>query len=69
MKYAVFARIDPGDDLLHIGDVDAATDRLAKVHARTTYDEEDWATMAVVRETNLLKVPTDAPKRPDGESP
>lgn len=61
MRYEVFARINPGDDLLHIGTVDAASDRLAKSHARTTYDEEDWDAMVVVRSPDLLDVPMHAP--------
>lgn len=62
MKYMVFARINSGDDLMHIGDVDAASDRLAKSHARTTYDEEDWAEMVIVRTTDVLSVPLTAPR-------
>lgn len=65
MRYEVFARINPGDDLMHIGNVEAESDRLAKSHARTTYDEEDWDAMAIVRSTDFLEVPMDAP--PDGQ--
>lgn len=56
MKYHVFTRHRPGDDLIDVGTVQAETDRLAKLYAHETYDEEDWHLMAVVREDNLLEV-------------
>lgn len=56
-KYEVFARLNPGDDLLHIGNVDAASDRLAKGYAKVTFDEEDWDYLAVVRRDAILEVP------------
>ena len=52
-KYEVFARLNPGDDLVHIGNVDAASDRLAKGYARVTFDEEDWDYLAVVRRDDI----------------
>lgn len=58
MRYEVFARINKGDETIHIGTVTAETDRLAKVYARTTFDEEDWDYLAVVRREALVEVPT-----------
>jgi hypothetical protein len=54
MKYEVFARIKPGDDLINVGNVDAPNDRLAKVYAYRTYDEEDWDRLVVARRDHLL---------------
>lgn len=65
MKYQVFARIKPGDDLIDVGQVDAPTDSLAKTYARTTYDEEDWDRMVVVPTEALLEVTGDEGQRPD----
>ena len=56
MKYEVFARINQGDDTKHIGNVTAKSDRLAKMYAHTTFDEEDWDYLAVVRQDDLLEV-------------
>lgn len=56
MKYEVFARISAGDDLVHVGSVDAESDRLARSYAPTTYDEEDWDYMVVVRREDLIEV-------------
>lgn len=56
MKYEVFARLNAGDETIHIGRVEADTDRLAKSFARTAYDEEDWDYMVVVRREHLLEV-------------
>jgi 1,2-phenylacetyl-CoA epoxidase PaaB subunit len=56
MKYHVFTRLNAGDDLMHVGNVHADSDRLAKLYAHETYDEEDWDLMVVVREENLLEV-------------
>lgn len=50
-------RLKPGDDLVHRGRVGAESDDLARLHARNTYDEEDWAEMHVVREDHLLEAP------------
>ncbi|WP_430506291.1 phenylacetic acid degradation PaaB family protein [Haloparvum sp. PAK95] len=60
MKYQVFARVNQGDDTIHIGNVTAKSDRLAKVYARNTFNEEDWDRLAVVRESNLLDVEGEA---------
>lgn len=56
MKYEVFARINQGDETLHIGNVTAESDRLARMYAHNTFDEEDWDYLAVVRRDNLLEV-------------
>jgi 1,2-phenylacetyl-CoA epoxidase PaaB subunit len=56
MRYEVFAQINPGGDITHIGRVEAENGRLAKSYARTTFDEEDWNYMAVVAENDLLEV-------------
>lgn len=66
MKYEVFARLNAGDDLLNIGTVDADTDRLARTYAKSTYDEEDWDRLVVVRQEYLLEVKGD--QRPDAPS-
>ncbi|GAB7021305.1 phenylacetic acid degradation PaaB family protein [Halostagnicola sp. A-GB9-2] len=63
MKYEVFARINQGDDTTHIGNVTAQSDRLAKMYAYNTFDEEDWNYLTVVREENLLEVTGTQPKR------
>ncbi len=63
MKYEVFARINQGDDTMHIGNVTAQSDRLAKMYAYNTFDEEDWDYLTVVREENLLEVTGAQPKR------
>lgn len=59
MKYEVFARIKPGEDVVHVGNVAADSDALAKSFARTTFDEEDWDYMGVVRREHLLEVDRD----------
>ncbi len=56
MKYEVFARINQGDDIIHIGNVTAQSDRLAKMHAHNTFDEEDWDFLAVIRQDHILEV-------------
>lgn len=56
MNYEVLTRINPGDDLKHIGSVEAPSDKLAKNYADTTYDEEDWSYMVLVRRDDLVKV-------------
>ena len=56
MNYHVFTRINAGDDLMHVGTVQADSDRLARIYAHRTYDEEDWDFIGVVREENLLEV-------------
>jgi hypothetical protein len=56
MKYHVFTRVNAGDDLMHVGTVQADSDRLARIYAHRTYDEEDWEFIGVVREENLIEV-------------
>ncbi|HET7324426.1 MAG TPA: phenylacetic acid degradation PaaB family protein [Halococcus sp.] len=56
MNYEVFARLNAGDETIHIGRVEADTDSLARSFARTAYDEEDWDYMAVVRREHVLEV-------------
>lgn len=59
MRYEVLARISAGDDTVHIGSVDAPNDRLAKLYARDTYDEEDWDFFAVIRAADIHEIETD----------
>ncbi|AGB36593.1 phenylacetic acid degradation PaaB family protein [Natronococcus occultus] len=59
MKYEVFARINQGDEIKHIGNVTAKSDKLAKMYAYNTFDEEDWDMLAVVREDDYLQVSND----------
>jgi len=56
MKYHVFTRISAGDDLMHVGTLRADSDRLARIYAHRTYDEEDWDFIGVIREENLIEV-------------
>ncbi|OMP67291.1 hypothetical protein [Domibacillus epiphyticus] len=51
--YDVFTRIKRGDDLVHIGSVEAETEELAKVYASFTYDEEKWVEMLVVKRDQI----------------
>ena len=55
-KYDVLARINGGDETIVIGNVTAPNDRLAKVYAHNTFDEEDWDYLAVVRHEALKEV-------------
>ncbi|SFR63919.1 phenylacetic acid degradation PaaB family protein [Halogeometricum limi] len=64
MKYEVFARINAGDELINVGNVDAENDRLAKVYAYRTFDEEDWDRLVVVRRDNVLDA-TNVGRMPD----
>ncbi len=54
--YDVFARKGRGDKLCHIGYVDALDDRTARVYAWTTYSEETWFEMVVVRRDHIVPV-------------
>ncbi len=54
--YDVFARKDRGDQLVHIGYVDAFDDDTAKVYAWKTYDEEKWFEMHVVQRAAIIPV-------------
>jgi 1,2-phenylacetyl-CoA epoxidase PaaB subunit len=53
-EYDVFSRINRGDDLMHIGTVEANNDDLARVYARYIYDEEKWLEMFIVRRENMV---------------
>lgn len=64
MKYEVFARINAGDDLINVGTLEADSDRLAKIYAHRTYDEEDWNRLVVVRQEHVLDA-TDVGRLPD----
>ncbi len=55
-EWDVFARSKRGDFLTQIGTVRAPNERLAKAYALTTYDEETWAEIAVVRRNDLVWV-------------
>lgn len=57
--YDVFARKDRGDQLVHIGYIDALDDETAKVYAWKTYDEERWFEMCVVPRTSIIPVNRD----------
>lgn len=59
--YDIFSRIKRGDDLMHIGAVEAETDELAKVYAAFTYDEEKWVEMIVVKRDQIHWV-----RKPEG---
>ncbi|NNU83495.1 hypothetical protein ETC05_06410 [Geobacillus sp. BMUD] len=54
--FDIFARVKRGDQLAHIGTVEAENEELAKVYASYTYDEEDWAEMVVVDRSELVWV-------------
>jgi 1,2-phenylacetyl-CoA epoxidase PaaB subunit len=57
--YDVFTRKDRGDQLVHIGYIDAFDDETAKVYAWNTYDEERWFEMCVVPRTAIIPVNRD----------
>ena len=54
--YEVFARKLRQDPLEHVGTVNATSDDFARVYARSTYDEENWAEMVVVLRSSLVHV-------------
>lgn len=54
--YEVFARKSREDPLEHVGTVNATSNDFARVYARTTYDEENWVEMVVVRRVELVTV-------------
>ena len=51
-----FLPVERGDRLQHVGYVDAFDDETAKVYAWTTYSEEKWFEMCVVKRVNVLPV-------------
>jgi 1,2-phenylacetyl-CoA epoxidase PaaB subunit len=54
--YEVFARRVDGEPLRHIGSVAAPDDTLARVYARSIYDEETWITMCIVPRHAVISV-------------
>ena len=54
--YDVFTRKGRGDQLVHIGYIDAFDDETARVHAWKTYDEEKWFEMYVVARSAIIPV-------------
>jgi 1,2-phenylacetyl-CoA epoxidase PaaB subunit len=54
--YEVFARHKREDALGHIGTVRATSDTFARVYARNTYDEENWAELVVVPREAIISV-------------
>ncbi|WP_078411384.1 hypothetical protein [Priestia abyssalis] len=61
LTFDIFTRIKRGDNLTHIGTVEAETEELATVYATFTYDEEDWVEMCVVQRNHLNWV-----RKPEG---
>jgi 1,2-phenylacetyl-CoA epoxidase PaaB subunit len=58
--YEVFAQIEPGGPISHIGNLNAPGVELATVYARRIYDEERWSEMWVVpREEIVVAHPDD----------
>ncbi len=54
--YEVFARRVPGEPLRHVGCVAAPAAALARVYARSIYDEESWIEMYVVPRQAIIPV-------------
>jgi len=54
--YEVFARPKRDDPLAHIGTVRASSDDFARVYARNTYDEENWAELVIVPRSAIVPV-------------
>lgn len=54
--YEVFARRTGGEPLRHIGCVAAPGEALARVYARSIYDEEAWAEMYIVPRLAIIPV-------------
>ena len=52
----MFARKTRAEPLEHVGTVNATNADFARVYARTTYDEENWVEMVVVRRDDLIPV-------------
>ncbi|MFN2431816.1 MAG: hypothetical protein ABR599_03185 [Gemmatimonadota bacterium] len=61
--FEVFAQIEPGGAISHIGNLNAPGLELAKVYARRIYDEERWSEMWVVPRGEILVA------HPDESSP
>ena len=54
--YEVFARKDHGEELKHVGSVNAADEELARTYAWSVYDEESWVEMCVVPREAVIPV-------------
>ena len=54
--YEVFARRTRDDGLGHVVTVNATSIDIARVYARTTYDEENWIEMIVVERAAMIPV-------------
>jgi 1,2-phenylacetyl-CoA epoxidase PaaB subunit len=58
--YEVFAQIEPGGPISHVGNLNAPGMELAKVYARRIYDEERWSEMWVVPRASIQVALPDA---------
>ena len=58
--YEVFAQIEPGGPISHVGNLNAPGMELAKVYARRIYDEERWSEMWVVPRVEIQVALPDA---------
>lgn len=56
--YEVFARKSHGDELKHVGSINATDNDLARVYAWTLYDEESWVEMCVVPRRAIIPITT-----------
>jgi 1,2-phenylacetyl-CoA epoxidase PaaB subunit len=54
--YEVFTRLKRGDQLAHIGTVEASNEKLAKMYASYIYDEEKWAEIFIINRNHLITV-------------
>ena len=54
--YEVFARRTRDEPLGHVGTVNATSIDFARVYARTTYDEENWIEMVIVKRVAMVPV-------------
>jgi 1,2-phenylacetyl-CoA epoxidase PaaB subunit len=54
--YEIFARRAEGEPLRHVGSVAAPADALARVYARSIYDEESWIEMYAVPRRAIIPV-------------
>ena len=56
VEYEVFARKTRLDALRMVGSVVAPDDDLAAAYARSTYDEERWIEMSIVRKDHVIEL-------------
>ena len=54
--YEVFARKTREEPMRHVGWINAMDDKLARVYAWKTYDEQNWAEMCVVPRSAIIPV-------------